>query len=341
MHYVCCMKNIIDVNTPLTELFEIFLEYDKNNDFTLKNKKESIKKCCEAICLSSPRLEVEDSATNLLKVLGNYHDTYCGLKSKTSFSQELMGSADHVPSVKRSGEYFLDEVKKPVNDIYNQAIKEGTPIDIYYDKVEEFVDGIIEDVPKLMIGIKLTQTQHKHLKNDEYLCSEQLKLLHYKDLNTVIRFFKLRKKEVKEMHQKGLGPVVFHKKFHTPQIEYIKLRNTKGNLYKTVDKKRKDEIKERYDDQDLIFYTGFFIELSKLKTDQLDKYIDEELEEIQLEPSNPEWGSYSGVNKLIEVINKDLRLPVNPSNNLINNKNEEGAPSLFSESISVFAPSSL
>ena len=331
------MNKIIVADTPLTKLFEIFLEYDLHKGFKLKNKIESIKESCKGIMAYSIFENEGDSKKNFIKSFGNYHSIDCRLKSRTSFNQELMSSNDHVPSVKISGDLVFKHLKDKADQMLQQ---ERITIPNFRDKIIELVDGEIKYLLRYLIGIQLTKIQHGHLKNNEYTFLEQQMLLHYKDLNTFIRFFKLRKKEVKEMHQKGLGPVVFHEKFHTPQIEYIKLKNTKGNFNQYGLDKIKSEIKDRHDDQDLIFYTGFFREMSKLKTDQLDEYIDEKLEEIQLEPSNPEWGSYSGVKKLIEVINKDLRPPVNSNNNLINNKKEEGALSLFSESISVFAPSS-
>lgn len=340
MHYVCCMKKIIALNNPLTKLFEIYLEYDLHNGFKLKNKIESIKESCKGIMAYSIFENEEDSKKNFIKSFANYHSICPRLKSRTSFNQELMSSNDHVPSVKRSGELVFKRLKDKADQILQQ---EGISCAHFRDKIIEFLEGgEIKYLLRYVIGVKLTKIQHGLLKNDKYNCLEQLKGLHYKDLNTVIRTVKSLKKEVKEMHQKGLGPIVFHKKFDTPKIEHIPLKNKNGNFNKYGLQKIKKEIKNHYEDQgrDVIFYTGFFKKLSDLETCELDKYIDEELEEINLEPSSSEWGSRPGVKELIEVFNMNIRPADQHNKNLINNKKEEGALSLFSESISVFAPSS-
>lgn len=292
---------MINKNNPLIKFFKKRLDYISfwDGDKT-KLKRSQVKACCIAIIAYSRYYEQEHHETNLIKVFGNYNSINCGLRSKINYlkdsEQKHMSSHDHVTGVKASSRYVFD-----------LALKKDITLDNINEKIKDLIF--------LLIGIKLSKNQHKILNNKQYSWDEQLELKHYKDLNTVLSFVKFLKEKINEELAKGNKPLVYHKKFHSPEIVFIKNSRYKEQL---------KEISEKNNNQDypLIFYKQIF--------KYPNKYINK-CEVIQLEPSNPRdkiWNNNYEVKELIEKINKNLSIPNEHNNKLINNKKEEGAPLL-------------
>ena len=291
---------MINKNNPLIKFFKkrlnhiSFWESDKT-----ELKRSQIKTCCVGIIAYSKYHEKAHRETNLIKAFGNYNSINGGLRSKINNSKDThMSSHDHVPGVKASSRYVFD-----------LALDKKITIDNINEKIKDLI--------LLLIGIKLSKYQHKLLNNKQYEWDEQLELKHYRDLNTVLRFIKSKKEKIERELKKENRPLVYHKKFHKPEILFIK-KSRYNEQHKEISEKHKNQ------DNHLVFYKQIF--------EAPVKYIDR-CDVIQLEPSNPRdksWNNNPEVKELIEKINY-----------LINNKKEEGAPlSLFSDSISVFAPSS-
>ena len=292
---------MINKNHPLVKLFEMRIDNSKYLD-RIERKLSSIRTCVKGIILYYPKKKKEDNDINLIKSFGNYHSINSGLRSKIinpqkNYDQKHMSGHDHVVAVAKSGPYVLNLAQKKEITLTN--IDEKIKKELYY----------------LLIAIKLTNLQHKLLNNEDYSCFEQLAQKHYRDLSSVLRFIKSQRDEIKASLDEGMHPIVFHKKFHSPEIIYCN---------KSSYKEKKDEISKEYKDQEnpLIFYKKIF--------DDPLKYVDG-CDVIQLEPSDPkdhQWNNNPKVKELIEEINKDLSLPNEYNNNLINNKKEEGVPLL-------------
>jgi len=286
---------MINKNNPLIKYFKKRLDHISfwESDKT-KLKRSQIKTCCKGIMAYSEYYENSDQETNFIKVFGNYNSINSGLRSKIIDSkQKYMSSHDHVPGVKASSQYVFELAREKVITLKN-------------------IDEKIQYLIFLLPGIKLSKIQHKILNNKHYSWDEQLELKHYRDLNTVLRFIKSQKEKIEWELKKENHPFVYHKKFHKPEILFIK---------KSRYEKQHKEILEKHKNQDnpLIFYKQIF-------EDPIE-YTDR-CEVIQLEPSNPrskKWNNNPEVKELIEEINENLSSPNLHNNNLINNKKEEGA----------------
>jgi len=294
MHHICCMiKRENTVKKLLKKLLKKRLKHKTVLNSKLEKRLEQSVKCI--VCYAA-KFKKGDYYENVIKVFGNYNLLNIYLRSTINSpvdnpDQKHM-TLDHVPSVKMSSK-----------EVFDRALNKKITLKNMNNK--------IDDLYSLIIGIKLTRIQHKILNNDDYTLMEQMNLLHYKDLNTVLSFIKFRKKEIEEELDKDNHPLVYHKKSHSPEIVFVK-KSRYGETIKKISEENKDQ-------NDIIFYKKIF--------DEPAKYISR-CEVIQFEPSNAKWGSCQGVKELIGELNKNIRPADQHNNNLINNKKEEGAPLL-------------